>query len=149
MAAKRLSVGAQGPEVATLQSTLGAFGLVIPWSETSQAFFGSATMLAVQRVQRQNRLPATGILDADTATVLSSKAAAPGASNESTAIPAGARSAKVSNRSTQQESSIATSTGPRESSPTVQAAATTGIQRVPPTSAADTVEKWLARRDRV
>jgi kumamolisin len=61
-----LAVGASGDSVLRLHSFLMQNGYQIPPSESRRRFFGPATRQAVLRFQQKNRLPMSGMIDAET-----------------------------------------------------------------------------------
>jgi len=65
MNGRKLSVGAVGEEVRSLQERLRRQGHELPESELSRAFFGPGTREAVRQVQLQHGLQAHGVVDAD------------------------------------------------------------------------------------
>ena len=66
MANSPLAVGAYGDAVVRLQSFLIEQGYPIPLSESKRRFFGPSTRQAVLRFQRENALPSSGMIDAET-----------------------------------------------------------------------------------
>jgi hypothetical protein len=67
MADVPLKLGAYGAAVARLQEFLGQQGVKLPSSEVDRAFFGPLTRQALQQYQRNNGLPPSGEVDANTA----------------------------------------------------------------------------------
>src|SRR5579859_850083 len=67
-----LSLGAYGAAVASLHEFLGQQGIKVPAAEVDRGFFGPHTREAVQQYQRNNGLPPSGKLDANTARLISS-----------------------------------------------------------------------------
>ena len=67
MANSPLAVGAYGDAVVRLQSFLIEQGYPISLSESKRRFFGPSTRQAVLRFQRENGLPPSGMIDAETA----------------------------------------------------------------------------------
>jgi hypothetical protein len=65
-----LSPGAYGAAVARLHEFLRQQGVGLPASEVDRAFFGPLTRQEVQQYQRNNGLPPTGELDANTARLI-------------------------------------------------------------------------------
>jgi peptidoglycan hydrolase-like protein with peptidoglycan-binding domain len=65
-----LTLGAYGAAVARLQELLVQQGAELPSSEVDRAFFGPITRQAVQQYQRNNGLPPSGELDANTARLI-------------------------------------------------------------------------------
>lgn len=66
ISAAQLSLGLQGDDVARLHQSLLALGRDIPLAETDKQVVGPATVAVVKAVQVDNKLPATGIVDAKT-----------------------------------------------------------------------------------
>jgi hypothetical protein len=58
-----LGLNARGPDVKSLQASLGKLGYKIPQHEIDDQLFGSGTQGALLKLQRKRRLRATGILD--------------------------------------------------------------------------------------
>src|SRR5262245_25585301 len=65
-----LSAEMQGADVALLQKELGQLGFTISAAETQQTSFGTDTRQAVTQFQQTHRLPATGVVDAQTAILI-------------------------------------------------------------------------------
>jgi hypothetical protein len=72
-----LSLGAYGAAVARLHEYLSQQGVKLPASEMDRAFFGPATRQAIQQIQQQNGLPATGQVDDQTARAINFPSAEP------------------------------------------------------------------------
>lgn len=70
-----LMVRRSGDDVKELQSELTALGFDVPEDEISRAFFGQGTRDAVYKFQQDNGLPASGIVNQETADKLSEMSA--------------------------------------------------------------------------
>src|SRR5262249_41374664 len=66
----QLCAGAYGDDVARIHELLRKHGYELPASEVARNFFGAATRQAVQGFQQSHGLPISGVIDGDTATVL-------------------------------------------------------------------------------
>ena len=87
MSGTSLSVGMFGEAIKALQRQLQQNGLSIPGAEVARTFFGPATRQAVLQFQRANGLPASGVVDENTAKLLASGDPAPAANGPDPAAP--------------------------------------------------------------
>ncbi len=70
---RHLMVRQTGDDVKELQKELQALGFELPESEVSRSFYGQGTRDAVYQFQKDNDLPASGIVDQETAAKLGEK----------------------------------------------------------------------------
>ena len=70
-----LSLNAQGDQVKTIQTNLAKIGVTVPAAETTAGMYGTGTRAAVKQFQVQSGLPATGLVDTVTQTMLNNAAA--------------------------------------------------------------------------
>jgi peptidoglycan hydrolase-like protein with peptidoglycan-binding domain len=91
MEADTLSIGAFGPNVSALHTTLQRLGYAIGESELRRAFFGPVTRQVLQRFQTEHQLAASGRLDDGTAkaiiAALSAKTTTGGAGSKAAPDP--------------------------------------------------------------